>query len=194
MFGAALLAGCGTLPDLAPSEREAAWRSHASALSRFQVWTVFGRVVVRSDGEASRAAMRWRQTRDSYLVRLSAPLGAGLFELEGSAAGVEARFADGRRIRAVSPEALLEHEVGWSVPLEGLRYWIAGAVAPGGAPAGIELDGQGRLARLEQAGWTVVYERYGRLGDLALPERIRLTGPSVSAAVTLRQWTAGRGG
>ena len=192
VLGAALLAGCGMLPDLPPSAREAAWRAHASALSHFQTWTVTGRLVVRSRGEASRVVMRWRQTPGSYLVRLTAPFGAGLFEVEGSAAGVEARFADGRRVRAASPEALLEREVGWSVPLGGLRYWIAGAVAPGGVPARIELDGRGRLARLEQAGWTVVYERYGQLGDLALPERIRLTGPSVSATVALRQWTAGR--
>ena len=192
VLGAALLAGCGTLPDLVPSEREAAWRAHASALSHFQSWTVTGRLVVRSRGEASRVAMRWRQTRGAYLVRLTAPFGAGLFEVERSAAGVEARFADGRRVRAASPEALLEREVGWSVPLWGLRYWIAGAVAPGGTPERIELDGRGRLARLEQAGWTVVYERYGQLGDLALPERIRLTGPSVTATVALRQWTAGR--
>ena len=91
---------------------------------------------------------------------------------------MEARFADGRRARAESPEALLEREVGWSVPLTGLRYWIVGAPALDGATSKMELDDRGRLARLEQAGWTVIYERYGILDDLALPERIRFSSES----------------
>ena len=120
------------------------------------------------------------------------PLGVGLFEVEGSATGVEARFPDGRRVHAVSPEALLEQEIGWSVPLLGLRYWIVGAPVPDGAPLKMELDDQGRLARLEQAGWTVVYERYDTLDGLSLPERIRFSNASVDATVIVRRWKVER--
>ena len=191
VLGVSLLAGCGPPPDPAPSDREAAWRARASALSRFQTWTLLGSLIVRSGGEASRVTMRWRRTRDACFLRFTTPFGAGLLEIEGSADGVEARFADGRRTRAASPEALLEREIGWSVPLAGLRHWIVGAVAPGGAPSSIELDDRGRLARLEQAGWTVVYERYGGIDDLALPERVWFSNASVAATVTVRRWTAG---
>lgn len=192
VLGASLLAGCGMLlPQPAPPDREAAWRAHASDLSRFRSWTLHGNLVVRSGGEASQVAIRWRQSHDSYFLRLTAPFGAGVLEIEGSAAGVEARFADGRRARAASPEALLEHEIGWSMPLEALRYWMVGAVAPGGAPARIDLDGRGRLAHLEQAGWTIVYDRYGGLPGLALPDRIRFSNASITAAVAVRRWTAG---
>ena len=190
-LGGLLLAGCEMLPELAPSGREAAWRAHASDLSRFRSWTLLGSLIVRSGGEASQVAIRWRQKHDAYFLRFTAPFGAGLLDIEGSAAGVEARFAGGRRARAASPEALLEREIGWPMPLEALRYWIVGAPAPGGAPARIELDGRGRLARLEQAGWTVIYERYAALPDLALPDRIRFSNASVTAAVAVRRWTAG---
>ena len=185
------------LPDRAPPEpassaRDTAWQAHALALSRFRAWTMTGALVVRSGGEASRVTMRWRQTPDSYHVRFNGPLGVGLFEITGSKAGVEARFSDGRRARAESPEALLEREVGWSVPLTGLRYWIVGSPALDGAAPGMALDGRGRLARLEQAGWTVIYERYGSLDDLALPERIRFKSGTVEATVVVRRWKAGR--
>ena len=185
------------LPEHAPSERvssgrDTAWQAHALALSRFRTWTMTGALVVRSGGDASRVIMRWRQARDSYRVRFTGPFGVGLFEVEGSEAGVEARFADGRRTRAESPEALLDREVGWSVPLAGLRYWIVGAPALDGAVSKMALDDQGRLARLEQAGWTVVYERYGSLDDLALPGRIRFSNETVEATVVVRRWKAGR--
>ena len=195
--GAVLLAGCETLPEPFPSGRassefETTWRAHALALSRLRAWTMQGALVLRSAGDVSRVNMRWRQTGDAYLVRFTGPLGVGLFEIEGSEAGVEARFADGRRARAESPEALLDREVGWSVPLAGLRYWIVGAPALDGAVSKMVLDDQGRLARLEQAGWTVIYERYGALDGLALPDRIRFASESVEATVVVRRWRAER--
>ena len=195
--GTVLLAGCGILPELFPSERASSesgttWQAHVRALSLFRDWTMQGALALRSGGDVSRVGMRWRQARDSHLVRFTGPLGVGLFEIEGSDTGVEVRFADGRRVRAESPEALLEREVGWSVPLAGLRYWIVGAPAPDGAVSKLELDGQGRLARLEQAGWTVIYERYGALDDLALPGRIRFSNESIEATVVVRRWTAER--
>ena len=197
-IGAALLAGCGTLLELIPSKRDtvdpdSAWRAHAGELSRIRNWSLLGTLAVRSTGGgATRVTMRWRQTRDSYLVRFMGPLGVGLFEVEGSATEVEARFPNGRRASAASPEVLLEREIGWSVPLRGLRYWIVGTPAPDGTTSKLELDDHGRLARLEQAGWTVVYERYGGLDDLALPERIRFSNESVDATIVVRRWKVER--
>ena len=195
VVGATMLPGCAALLELFPSERDATepdttWQAHARELSRIRNWSMLGTLAVRSAGDASRVTMRWRQTRDSYLVRFTGPLGVGLFEVEGSATEVEARFPNGRRTSAASPEALLEREIGWSVPLRGLRYWIVGAPAPDGTMSKMELDDHGRLARLEQAGWTVVYERYGGLDDLALPERIRFSSESVDATVVVRRWNA----
>ena len=198
-IGAALLAGCGALLELFPREPEPAapepaWQTHAEELSRLRSWSLLGTLAVRPAGDdAARVTMRWRQSPDSYLVRFMGPLGVGLFEVEGSATGVEARFPDGRRTSAPSPEALLEREIGWSVPLRGLRYWMVGAPVPDGAPSKMELDGRGRLALLEQAGWTVVYERYGTVGGLSLPERIRFSNASVDATVIVRRWTVERG-
>ena len=197
-IGAALLAGCGTLVELLSPGNDVAdpgavWQVHADELSRLRSWTLFGTLAVRSaDGDASRVTMRWRQSPDSYLVRFMGPLGVGLFEVEGSATGVEARFPDGRRASAASPEALLEQEIGWSVPLQGLGYWIVGAPVPDVAPSKMELDDRGRLARLEQVGWTVVYERYRAVGGLSLPERIRFSNASVDATVVVRRWKAER--
>ena len=195
---AALLAGCETLLELLPRESEpaapeAVWQTHAEELSLLRSWSLHGTLAVRpADGDATRVTMRWRQSPDSYLVRFMGPLGVGLFEVEGSATGVEARFPDGRRMHAVSPEALLEQEIGWSVPLLGLRYWIVGAPVPGGAPSKMELDDLGRLALLEQAGWTVVYERYDTVDGLSLPERIRFSNASVDATVVVRRWKVER--
>lgn len=195
---AALTSGCETLRGLLPSKEEAtqvdtSWQAHARALSRFRNWFMLGTLAARTGREALRVSVRWRQTNDSYFVRFVGPLGVGLFEIEGSDAEVEARFPDGRRVRAASPESLLEKEIGWSVPLQGLRYWIVGAPSPDGTTSSMKFDDLGRLAHLEQAGWTVVYERYGALADLALPQRIRFTNDTVDATIVIRRWKAESG-
>ena len=197
-IGAALLAGCGTLLELLPTapgvaDSEPAWQIHAEELSRVRSWSLHGTLAVRpAGGDASRVTMRWRQSPDSYHVRFMGPLGVGLFEVEGTATAVEARFPDGRRTSAASPEALLEQEIGWSVPLQGLRYWFVGAPVPDVAPSKLELDDLGRLALLEQAGWTVVYERYDTVDGLSLPERIRFSNASVDATIVVRRWKVER--
>ena len=197
-IGAALLAGCGTLLELLPTapgvaDSEPAWQIHAEELSRVRSWSLHGTLAVRpAGGDASRVTMRWRQSPDSYHVRFMGPLGVGLFEVEGTATAVEARFPDGRRTSAASPEALLEQEIDWSVPLQGLRYWIVGAAVPDVAPSKLELDDLGRLALLEQAGWTVVYERYDTVDGLSLPERIRFSNASVDATIVVRRWKVER--
>ena len=197
-IGVALLAGCGTLLEFFPTERdtadpEAARQTHAEELSRLRSWSVLGTLAIRpTGGEASQVTVRWLQSPDSYLVRFMGPLGVGLFEVEGREVEVEARFPDGRRASAASPEALLEQEIGWSVPLQGLRYWIVGTPMPDDTPSKMELDDRGRLALLEQAGWTVVYERYGAIDGLSLPERIRFSNASVDATVVVRRWKAER--
>ncbi len=200
-IGGALLAGCGTLLEvLSPGQRaadpdpgaSASRETHVDALSRLRSWSLLGTLAVRTaDGNASRVTMHWRQAPDSYHVRFTGPLGVGLFEVEGSATEVVARYPDGRRARAATPEALLEREIGWSAPLRGLRYWMVGSPVPDGAPSRTELDDRGRLVRLEQAGWTVVYERYGALDGLSLPERIRFSNATVDATVVVRRWKAG---
>ena len=197
-IGAALLAGCGTLlellsPEPGLADPGPAWQTHAKELSLLRSWSLLGTLAVRpAGGDASRVTMRWRQAPDSYFVRFMGPLGVGLFEIEGSATAVEARFPDGRRASAASPEALLKQEIGWSVPLQGLRYWIVGAPVPDVTPSKMELDDRGRLARLEQAGWTVIYERYGTIDGLPLPERVRFSNASVDATVVVRRWKAER--
>ena len=189
---AAVLAGCETLRGLLPTDRApTTWQAHSQAVSRFQAWTMLGTAVVRSRDRASRVTVQWRQATDGYHLRFTTRLGVGLFEIESSGTGVEARFSDGRSVQAESPEALLEQELGWSVPLAGLRHWIVGIPAPDGTPATIQLDGQGRLAALEQGGWRITYEQYGSLDDLALPARVRFDGESVEGTVVVRRWTAG---
>ena len=68
----------------------------------------------------------------------------------------------------IPPEALLREHIGWSFPLQGLRYWVLGVTTPGAAVEALEFDPQGRPAHFVQSGWRIVYRRYVGVHDFEL--------------------------
>ena len=187
LLAAAMLAGCATPPVLGPDPR-AQWESRRRRLAALRSFAFRGRLALRTPEHASSARVHWRQRGDEYRVRLGGLLGEAAFELRGGAGAVELRSRDGVH-RADSPESLLRERTGWSFPLQGLRYWVLGIAAPGAALAALELDREGRPARLVQAGWRIVYRRYASVRDLSLPARLDLDRARLEARLVVSRWT-----
>ena len=117
-------------------------------------------------------------------------MGGTALELRGDSDGVTLHGGDGVHY-ARSPESLLLEHTGWSIPLRGLRYWVLGIVSPDGEAEGLELDREGRLARIVQSGWRIAYRRYAKVQDLDLPSRIDLERAGFEARLVVERWTLG---
>ncbi|MGZ0843299.1 lipoprotein insertase outer membrane protein LolB, partial [Klebsiella pneumoniae subsp. pneumoniae] len=85
------------------------------------------------------------------------------------------------RYQAESPEALLEEQLGWRLPVSHLLWWVRGLPAPD-SKSRLTLDADSRLARLEQDGWQIEYTRYAEQNGYWLPERLKLHGQSLEVA------------
>ena len=156
-----MLAACSTVPAVKTvPELENAWLAQRHNLDRLQSWTIAGRLGIQTESEGWHISFRWRQEAESYHIDLSAPLGQQSAALQGDSQGVTLVLADGRRVAAADPEDLLARQLGWRVPIKGLRYWVKGLPAPDAAEVH-GLDERGRLLWLEQAGWRISYRRYG---------------------------------
>ena len=81
----------------------------------------------------------------------------------------------------------LQREFGFAPPLASLRYWLLGAGDPS-LPAQETLDGEQRLARIVQDGWTVDYQDYQRSGGQWLPQRITLRREAVRVRLLVQDW------
>ena len=68
-----------------------------------------------------------------------------------------------------------------------LPWWLRGLPAPQLPADRSELDG-GRLALLEQAGWTVEYAEYQWVEELQLPRTIRFRREGVEGKILLKSW------
>ncbi len=188
---ALLIAACAAPGPGAPDGRQAAWDAHSAWLAGLGDWRVAGRVAVSTADDGFTASVRWRQAGDGYRVQLDGPFGQGAVRITGDRDGVELRTADGRTARAGTPEALAAGELGVSLPLSALRWWLTGRPAPGAAPDVLELDWAGRLERLEQLGWSVRVSEYARAGGGDLPARLEIRRGEVQARFVLGRWQVG---
>jgi outer membrane lipoprotein LolB len=165
-----------------------AWLRRVSTMEHYRVWSLTGRIALRVEQDGWSAGVHWSQQEERFDIRLTDPLGRGIARLEGDAGSVLLRTSEGDSLRAESAEALLARELGWYLPLSGLRYWVLGIPDPREEVAQRVLDDSGRLDRLQQSGWAVRYARYTDPSPLALPEKITLSQSTVTVKLVVDQW------
>lgn len=169
---AALAAGCATTPAFPPVENPAAtWQARQVELKPVTAWTIQGRLAMHADNKGWQASLYWVRDGDRQRIDLTGPLGRGHLRLSQDSQGAELRDADQRTWRADNAEQLLYRTTGWRMPLAGLNYWVLGLPSPDSA-GHQELDAQGRLKTLVQAGWDIRFLEYTRYGTLDLPSKL----------------------
>lgn len=170
-FAALLLcAGCAHRPALDSADAEARWALRRAQLETLTHYSVNGRAAGGSLF-APRADFRWQQDADGrFELRLSGPFGLGAVTLSGDDLQMEVQTPQGG-FQTSDPQGWIAQTLGWRLPLAQLRRWMIGLPATD-APEQLELDNQGRLALLVEAGWTLRYLDYAEAGIYELPRRI----------------------
>ncbi|NBA94941.1 lipoprotein insertase outer membrane protein LolB [Pseudomonas sp. R5(2019)] len=186
----ALLAGCAGLGPREALEGHGnpqQWRAHKAHLTQLDGWQISGKVGIRAPKDSGSGTLFWLQRQDYYDIRLSGPLGRGAARLTGRPGQVVLEVANQGRYEAPTPEALLEEQLGWNLPVSHLVWWVRGLPAPG-SKSKLTLDGESRLAHLEQDDWSVEYLSYTEQNGYWLPERIKLHGRDLDVTLVVKDW------
>ncbi|MDY7568452.1 lipoprotein insertase outer membrane protein LolB [Pseudomonas sp. CCC4.1] len=186
----AVLAGCagfGARESVEGHGSPALWSAHKQQLTRLDGWQISGKVGIRAPKESGSATLFWLQRQDYYDIRLSGPLGRGAARLTGRPGNVLLEVANQGRYEAPTPEALLGEQLGWSLPVSHLVWWVRGLPAPG-SKSRVTLNGDSRLANLEQDGWKIEYLSYVEQNGFWLPERVKLHGPDLDVTLVVKDW------
>ncbi|MFC0268266.1 lipoprotein insertase outer membrane protein LolB [Kushneria aurantia] len=190
---AALLfvSGCATQVSEAPSsDRQLGdWRSQQSRLEALQSWQALGKVGIRTPDDSQSANLDWVQQPGQYRISVSGPWGTGRNTLEGDDSGVTLTNSDGT-FRAATPEALMAQQMGWSLPLSSLDYWVRGLPDPRG-PHRVSEDDRGFPATLDQAGWHIEYRDWSLADGLWLPRRLIMTYDDIRTTLVINRWQPG---
>ncbi|WP_251978327.1 lipoprotein insertase outer membrane protein LolB [Salinicola avicenniae] len=187
----AWLAGCASqapTPDMPRQPDD--WQNQQPALEALTHWNLAGKVGLRTPEDSTSANLDWQQAPTHYRMLISGPFGAGRSVLEGRDRRVTLTTGDGT-FEAASPEALMMQQLGWSLPISALDYWIKGLPAPG-APHQVTADEFGFPDTLRQAGWDIDYRAWTYAGGLWLPSRLVMTYDDIRATLVVNRWSPGQ--
>jgi outer membrane lipoprotein LolB len=177
------LQACSIL-KMKSDKAEQAWQQRRQAIEKIDRFTVEARI---SAGLTKRGQLIWRQRPDAFDMRVAGPFGVGAASINGRGNSIEIRTAK-RTFTTTDPERDLQERLGWTFPLEHLRYWVLGVPAPG-SDADVEYDNEGRLTTLEQDDWTLEVDEYQDAGELELPRKFEVANDDVRIKVVVDRWS-----
>ncbi|MFT3928749.1 MAG: lipoprotein insertase outer membrane protein LolB [Spongiibacteraceae bacterium] len=162
-----------------------------SALDRTgERWQLSGKIGLRAPQLAESAYVNWRQCGAQFNIRISGPLGQTVARIEGRDEQLILQFEGREAMATREPEALMQQQLGWSLPIRALRYWVRAEAAPGSAA---EFSGPSQQPNtLQQDQWRVDYLAYHQSNTATLPAKLRLSGDqNLQATLLINEWSLG---
>ena len=181
------LLGCSTKQSPLLTSASPLWTQHLAVLEGMDQWAFQGRIAVKDGTDSWSMKLNWAQTNEHFDIRIIAPFGQGAAHLYGNGEFAVIDVPERPQMSAPSAEELLRHHIGWTVPLEGLKYWLAGRPDPDLMMSG-EWDALGRLNQLTQSGWYITYKRYSTVAGIDLPRKIELINDQLRVKLVIDRW------
>jgi outer membrane lipoprotein LolB len=185
----AALAGCASQAPVDESGRQAGqWERQQAEVEAFDSWTLVGKAGLRTPQENTSANLDWNQTPYYFRMLISGPFGGGRSVLEGREGRFSLTTSEGR-FEAETPEALMEEQLGWSLPVRAMPDWVRGL--PGDhASYQLETDELGFPSFLQQDGWDIDYRDWEQTEGMWLPRRLVMNYGDVRITLVVNQWQA----
>ncbi|AVI62845.1 lipoprotein insertase outer membrane protein LolB [Halomonas sp. GFAJ-1] len=181
------LAGCASQAPVDESGRQAGqWERQQADVEAFDTWTMAGKAGLRTPDESTSANLDWNQHPHYFRMLISGPFGGGRSVLEGREGRFSLTTSDGR-FEAETPEALMEEQLGWSLPVSAMPDWVRGL--PGDhASYQMETDELGYPNFLQQDGWEIDYRDWEQVEGMWLPRRLVMNYGDVRITLVVNQW------
>lgn len=182
-----LLAGCAAPMPAPDSDRATGqWEAQQERLETLDTWMLAGKAGLRTPQENTSANLDWSQHPHYYRILISGPFGSGRNTLEGREGRFSLTTSEGR-FEAETPEALLQQQLGWTLPVSSLSDWIRGLPAEH-SQYHIDHDELGFPRRLEQDGWKIDYRDWALVESLWLPRRMIMEYGELRVTLVVTDW------
>jgi len=155
------LAGCASVKPQGPSTSNAATELTAQTSRSYQ-----GRFAVQyndQNGQQRNAYgnFSWQERGDTVTLQLRNPLGQTMAIVTSSPASATLELPNRPPLTADNVSTLMQNALGFTLPVEGLRYWLQPSPAPTSrAKTEKDPDQPSRLKQITQDGWTIDYLAY----------------------------------
>ncbi|PMR78825.1 lipoprotein localization factor LolB [Billgrantia endophytica] len=182
-----LLAGCAGRMPAPDGDREAGqWEAQQERLEKLNTWMLAGKAGLRTPDESTSANLDWSQHPHYYRLLISGPFGSGRSTLEGREGRFSLTTSEGR-FEAETPEALMQRQLGWSLPVSSLSDWVRGLPAEH-SQYRLDNDELGFPRHLAQDGWQIEYRDWVLVESLWLPRRMMMEYDDLRVTLVVTDW------
>lgn len=187
-----LLVGCSTVPKGSDKLFSLPYENHAKQLQITANWNFNGKIALINANKVTQANIEWSQSHDEFNIQLSGPLKLESVALRGNSKSVNLTENGKITNTAESAEQLMQQNLGWELPITGLKYWILGVPKPNVAIEHKSLDNYGLIQELKQQGWIIRYNNYLVFNKVRLPNKILLErkhgNSTIRVKFAIRYW------
>lgn len=159
-----------------------------SKLQHLHKWTIKGVIGIRYNGKADSANYIYSQDGDDFSIKLYGPLSIGSVEIKSNTNKVIFIDSKGNKTQANNVKNLMVQQLGWYVPVEGLKYWIKG-VAIATQQANKQVDSHNLTQTLVEQGWKISYNGYKIFANkYPLPTKIKMVRDDLYLKIIIKSW------
>lgn len=168
-----------------PAAHQAA---RVSQLEALPAWSLSGRVAVSSGKDGGSGRIEWKQAGVRYDVALSAPVTRQSWRVTGGEGEAVLEGLSGGPRTGPDAGELVFQATRWRIPVDALADWLMGAAHADGA---VHFGPDGRVDRIDEAGWVVTYQEWQRPDgtSIDLPGRIEATRGDARVRLVVDQWS-----
>ncbi len=182
--------GCTPFWQQKPTQSaDVLWQQRLVQQAELTQWAFKGRTAITQGQEGWNAGIKWEEQHEQFHIKLFGPFSQGGVALDGDQQEVTLTLDDGETMTAATPEQLLAEAMGWLLPVSALRDWVRGVPYSEAAIDNKQLDEQGRLTLLKQAGWTIEFLRYMPFETYSMPSKVFMKHPDLSVRLVVTDWS-----
>ncbi|WP_082343486.1 lipoprotein insertase outer membrane protein LolB [Francisella persica] len=157
-------------------------------LLNLKKWQANGVIGIIYNNQAESANYIYLQDGNNFSIKLYGPLGIGSVEIKGDTNSVLLENSKGQKLEAKDPKTLMLEQLGWYVPVDGLKYWVKAIAIPNIRQTS-KLNQNNLLSKLSQNGWNIAYSNYELVDSkYPLPMKIRMSRDDITLKIFIKSW------
>ena len=164
--------------------------ARAKALRQYTRWEAVGALSLQHGSQLVVLSFHWNQaTRNQYRIQMASAGGLYNMSLVSNIGHVTLWRTETKHASASTPEKLMQRELGWSIPVRNLYYWIRNLPGPGQSKR--TYDRWGHLVELRQQGWLIDYKGFRHYSSgVDLPTTLYLTRRDFRIKIVIQRWVS----
>lgn len=150
-------------------------------LQQQRQWYFEGRLAVADERDSISASVSWRHRLGRDDIELAGPLAQGRLIISVEAGLVAVDDGDSRKEFRGPVEDVLAEQLGVTMPVNALRYWVLGLPDP-------EQSFVEQVDGFFQAGWRVGFKEMQHVNAIMLPRKINAEKDKTRIKLVVDQW------